>query len=168
MAVKLHDVVNAANIPDEAWQALNPQQRLFLQLYLDPDNLDTYLNGYQSYRRAYPDCISPDAAYVSAHRLLSHDKIKQILADLALNREDIARNLRFAHQLAVSTKDASQIINANMSLAKLNGYLIDKSEVVNKSEAIAPDALEAELRKRGFTKVSVSADAPVSSVNKRA
>ena len=123
---------------------MNPKQQRFAEEYL----IDS--NATQAAIRAG---YSAKTAYSQGQRLLSHVEIKAAIQDMqakhrertAVTVESITEQLRVAYDLAKSNGQSAPMVQAAMGIAKLHGYLVDRTEDVTKPSDMPPTELAAEL-----------------------
>lgn len=98
-------------------------------------------DGAKAYRVAYPNCKSGHAQ--SANKLLSiayvKDKIRQIMADLAVKAEvtleEVVKNARCQVKIGMTRGSAADIKGGNDQLGRIAGVYIDKTQEIASEEA---------------------------------
>ena len=102
---------------------MTPKQELFAQAYLETSNAS------EAYKRAYNTQANANTVNRKASQLLKHPEVIKLLADLqAIHRQrhtitidNVIAELEEARQTAKQSGNASAMVSATMSKAKLLG-----------------------------------------------
>lgn len=90
-----------------------------------------------AYRRAYPNVNSRGAVWVSAHRLIRHDKVKrrirslreQIMKRSDITIEKILSDYQYALDMARTQTKPNEMVLAAKEQARLVGLLVERKEL---------------------------------------
>ena len=118
---------------------LTENMALFCKYYYSPDS-ETFGNGIQSYRQAYPNCKSDKAASVQAARLLVNTCIvamkdvyqAELAEKLGYDAARCASMQQAAYDLAMSIKQPAAASTAGTAIARL--FALDKDASADKPE----------------------------------
>jgi len=123
---------------------MTPKQERFVQEYLVDQNATAAAK-----RAGY----SERTAYSQGQRLLKNVEARQAIQAAqaehrertAVTVESITEKLRAAYDLAKTNGQSASMVQASMGLAKLHGYLVDRTEDVTKAQDMTPDEVSAEI-----------------------
>ena len=125
---------------------MTPKQERFVQEYLIDSNATAAAK-----RAGY----SPKTAMEQGYQLLQKTSVKMAIQGMQAEHrerakvtvENLTEKLRTAYDMAEKNGQSASMVQASMGLAKLHGYLVDRTEDVTKAADMTPDERAAELER---------------------
>ena len=98
---------------------------------------------------------SKNTAAEQGYQLLQKPSVQAAIQDsqvkirerLEVSVESISRQLQKAYDQAADKNQASAMVQASLGLAKLHGFLVDRTEDVTKAQDMPPAVLDAEIER---------------------
>ncbi len=125
---------------------MTPKQERFVQEYMIDSNATQ-----AAIRAGYSEQTAAEQGY----QLLQKTSVKAAIQDMqaehrertAVTVEGLTEKLCAAYDVAEKNGQPASMVQASMGLAKLHGYLVDRTEDVTKAVELSPAELEAELER---------------------